>query len=61
MITPTIKIKKEARNPARSDRGASKSTVKRALRSSKKEVRNERAISAYDTARSTIKKRAAQS
>jgi xylulose-5-phosphate/fructose-6-phosphate phosphoketolase len=55
MITPTIKIKKEARNPARSDRGASKSTVKRALRSSKKEVRNERAISAYDTARSTIK------
>ena len=55
MITPTIKIKKDVRNPARSDRRASKSTVKRALRSSKKEVRNEGAISAYDTARSTIK------
>ena len=55
MITPTIKIKKEARNAARSDRGAAKSTVKRALRSPKKEVSNEGAISAYGTARSTIK------
>ena len=61
MITPTIKIKKEARNAARSDRGAAKSTVKRALRTPKKESVTSGAISAYGTARSTIKGSAAQS
>jgi hypothetical protein len=55
MITPTIKIKKEARNAARSDRGTVRSTVKRAQRSPNKEVSNNGAISAYGTARSTIK------
>src|SRR5205814_9487389 len=48
-------IKKGARNAARSDRGAAKSTVKRALRTSKKAVNNGGAISADGTARSTIK------
>jgi xylulose-5-phosphate/fructose-6-phosphate phosphoketolase len=55
MITRTIKIKKGARNAARSDRGTAKSTVKRALRTPKKEVSSDEAISAYGTARSTIK------
>ena len=55
MITRTIKIKKGARNAARSDRGAAKSTVKRALRTPKKAVNNGGAISADGTARSTIK------
>ena len=55
MITRTIKIKKGARNAARSDRGAAKSTVKRALRTPKKAVNNDGAISADGTARSTIK------
>src|SRR6266403_3854424 len=55
MITPTIKIKKEARNAARSHRGTVGSTVKRARHSPNKEVSNNGAISAYGTARSTIK------
>src|SRR5213596_2122326 len=55
MITRTMKIKKGARNAARSDRGAAKSTVKHALRTPKKEVSNDKATSAYETARSTIK------
>jgi len=55
MITRTIKIRKGARNAARSDRGAAKSTVKRALRTPKKAVNNGGAISADGTARSTIK------
>ena len=55
MITRTMKIKKGARNAARSDRGAAKSTVKRALRTPKKAVNNGGAISADGTARSTIK------
>jgi xylulose-5-phosphate/fructose-6-phosphate phosphoketolase len=55
MIKPTIKIKKETRNTAHSDGNAAKSTVKRGLRSPKKEVSNDGAISAYGTARSTIK------
>ena len=55
MITRTIKIRKGARNAARSDRGAAKSTVKRALRTPKKAVNNGGAISADGTPRSTIK------
>src|SRR5438874_2625766 len=55
MITPTVKIKKGARNAARSDRGVAKSTVKRALRTPKKAVNNGGAVSADGTARSTIK------
>ena len=55
MTTRTIKIKKGTRNAARSDRGAAKSTVKRALRTPKKAVNNGGAISADGTARSTIK------
>jgi Phosphoketolase len=54
MITRNIKIKKGARNAARSDRGAAKSTVKRALRTPKKAVNNDGATS-HGTARSTIK------
>ena len=41
MITRTNKIKKGARNAARSDRGAAKSTVKRALRTPKKAGSND--------------------
>src|SRR4029077_16231874 len=55
MITRTNKIKKGARNAARSDRGAVKSTVKRALRTPKKAGNNDGATSAYGTARSTVK------
>src|SRR5947208_13634183 len=55
MITRTNKIKKGARNAARSDRGVAKSTVKRALRTPKKAVTNGGAISADETARSTMK------
>ena len=55
MTTRTIKMKKGARNAARSDRGTAKSTVKRALRTPKKAVNNGGAISADGTARSTIK------
>src|SRR6476619_1175016 len=55
MITRTNKIKKGARNAARSDSGAAKSTVKRALRTPKKEVSNDGETFAHGTARSTIK------
>ena len=55
MITRTNKIKKGARNAARSDRGAAKSTVKRALRTPKKAVSNDGETFAHGTARSTIK------
>jgi xylulose-5-phosphate/fructose-6-phosphate phosphoketolase len=55
MITRTVKVKKGARNAARSDRGPVKSTVKRALRTPKKAVNNGGAITADGTARSTIK------
>src|SRR5204862_7471472 len=55
MITRTNKIKKGAPNAARSDRGVAKSTVKRALRPPKRAVNNGGAISADETARSTIK------
>src|SRR5205809_310743 len=55
MITRTNTIKKGARNAARPDRGVAKSTVKRALRTPKKAVTNGGAISADETARSTIK------
>src|SRR5438067_1357582 len=55
MITRTSKIKKGARNAARSDRGVAKSTVKRALRTPRRAVNNGGAISADETARSTIK------
>src|SRR5438046_108452 len=55
MITRTNKIKKGARNAARSDRGVEKSTVKRALRTPKRAVNNGGAISADETTRSTIK------
>src|SRR6266513_958432 len=55
MITRTNKIKKGAPNAASSDRGAAKSTVKRALRTPKKAVNNGGAVSADGTARSTIK------
>ena len=49
MITRTTKIKKGARNAARSDRGAAKSTLKRALRTSKKEVSNDGETFAHGT------------
>ena len=55
MITRTNTIKKGARNAARPDRGVAKSAVKRALRTPKKAVTNGGAISADETARSTIK------
>jgi xylulose-5-phosphate/fructose-6-phosphate phosphoketolase len=57
MIRPTTKIKKEARNAARFDRGAAKSTVKDRARSPARVSKNGEngAISAYGTARSTIK------
>src|SRR6266513_5016689 len=55
MITRTNKMKKGAPNAASSDRGAAKSTVKRALRTPKKAVNNGGAVSADGTARSTIK------
>src|SRR5436190_1582169 len=55
MITRTNKIKKGARNAARSDRGVAKSTVKRALRTPRRAVNNGGAISADETTRSTIK------
>ena len=41
MITPTVKIKKQARNATRSDRGAAKSTVKACPRTPEKAVNNE--------------------
>src|SRR5881392_2225332 len=55
MITRTNKIKKGAPNAARSDRGVAKSTVKRSLRTPRRAVNNGGAISADETARSTIK------
>src|SRR6266403_2251334 len=57
MRTPTTKIKKEARNAARFDRGAAKSTVKDRARNPARVSKNGEngAISAYGTARSTIK------
>jgi len=57
MIRPTTKIKKEARNAARFDRGAAKSTVKDRARNPARVSKNGEngAISAYGTARSTIK------
>jgi xylulose-5-phosphate/fructose-6-phosphate phosphoketolase len=57
MTRPTTKIKKEARNAARFDRGAAKSTVKDRARTPARVSKNGEngAISAYGTARSTIK------
>ena len=57
MIRPTTKIKKEARNAPRLDRGAAKSSVKDRARSPASVSKNgeDGAISAYGTARSTIK------
>src|SRR5262249_44336339 len=57
MIRPTTKIKKEARSAARFDRGAPKSIVKDRARSPARVSKNGEngAISAYGTARSTIK------
>src|SRR6476661_3052088 len=57
MIRPTTKIKKEARKAARFDRGAAKSTAKDRARSPARVSKNGQngAISAYGTARSTIK------
>jgi xylulose-5-phosphate/fructose-6-phosphate phosphoketolase len=57
MIRPTTKIKKEARKAARFDRGAAKSIVKDRARGPARVSKNGEngAISAYGTARSTIK------
>src|SRR5262249_44081963 len=57
MIRPTTKIKKEARNAARFNRGAPKSAVKDRAHSPARVSKNGEngAISAYGTARSTIK------
>jgi len=57
MRTPTVKIKKQVRNATRFDRGAAKSTVKDRARSLARVSKNGEngAISAYGTARSTIK------
>ena len=56
MITRTIKMKKGTRNAASTGRGAAKSTVKRALRTPQKAANNGGAISADETAHSTIKR-----
>ena len=53
MRTPTGKIKRQVRNATRFDRGAAKSTVKDRAKVSKNGENG--AISAYGTARSTIK------
>ena len=57
MRTPTAKIKKQVRNATRFDRGAAKSTVKDRARTPAMVGKNGEhgAISAYGTARSTIK------
>src|SRR5207248_10198986 len=55
MRTPTVKIEKLVRNATRSARGAVKSTIKDRARSPVKEVSKNGAISAYGTARSTIR------
>ena len=57
MRTPTVKIKKQVRNATRFDRGAAKSTVKDRARTPARVSENGEngAISAYGTARSTIK------
>jgi hypothetical protein len=59
MRTPTAKIKKQVRNATRFDRGAAKSTVKDRARTPAMVSKNGEhgAISAYGTARSTIKAR----
>src|SRR5438034_4601614 len=54
MRTPTVKIKKQVRNATRLDRGAAESTVKDRARTAAMVSKNG-AISAYGTARSTIK------
>ena len=55
MITPTIKIKKEVGNSARSANRIGRSSVKSEPRTAKKVFGNNGAISAYGPARSTIK------
>jgi len=57
MRTPTVKIEKQVRNAARFNRGAAKSAVKDRARSPVRVGKNgaNGAISAYGTARSTIK------
>ena len=55
MITPTIKIKKEVGNSARSANRIGRSSVKSERRTAKKVFGNNGAISAYGPARSTIK------
>jgi xylulose-5-phosphate/fructose-6-phosphate phosphoketolase len=55
MITPTIKIKKEVANAARSANRIGRSSVKSEPRTAKKVFGNNGAISAYGPARSTIK------
>ena len=55
MIKPLVNIEKEARNPARSDRGAGQSALKNRTRLGPMEVGKNGALSAYGTARSTVK------
>ena len=55
MITPTVKIKNQVRNGVISGRRAARSTVRRVSRGLTKEISKNGAISAYGTARSTVK------
>jgi xylulose-5-phosphate/fructose-6-phosphate phosphoketolase len=55
MIKPLVNIENKARNAARSHRGAGQSTLKDRTRSAAKEVGKNGALSAYGTARSTVK------
>ena len=57
MISPTVKIKNEVRNGVISGRRAARSTVRRVSRGLAKEISKNGAISAYGTARSTVKGR----
>jgi xylulose-5-phosphate/fructose-6-phosphate phosphoketolase len=55
MISPTVKIKNQVRNGVISGRRAARSTVRRVSRGLAKEISKNGAISAYGTARSTVK------
>ena len=57
MISPTVKIKNQVRNGVISGRRAARSTVRRVSRGLAKEISKNGAISAYGTARSTVKGR----
>src|SRR5690348_14730124 len=55
MITPTVKIKDQVRNGVISARPASRSPARRVPRGLAKEISKNGAISAYGSARSTVK------